>query len=129
MILLGKDEGIIEEKEKEYILNIFNFNDIEVEKVMTLKKDVVLLNIDDDIKKNILKMKKAKYSRYPVYKDNENNIIGIINVNDLVIQHKELEKVKLKDLIRKVIRFNYSKKIDDVFRTMKEKNESISFIY
>ena len=63
---------------------------------MTLKKDVVLLNIEDDIKKNILKMKKAKYSRYPVYKDNENNIIGIINVKDLVLQHKGLDKINLK---------------------------------
>ena len=129
MILLGKDEGIIEEKEKEYILNIFDFNDIEVEKVMTLKKDVVLLNIDDDIKKNILKMKKAKYSRYPVYKENENNIIGIINVKDLVLQHKGIDKINLKKLVRKVIKFNYNEKIDDVFRSMQELNESISVIY
>lgn len=129
MILLGKDEGIIEEKEKEYILNIFNFNDIEVERVMTPKKDVILLNIDDDIKKNILKMKKTKYSRYPVYKNDENNIIGIINVKDLVIQHKEFDKVNLNDLIRSVIKFNYNEKIDDVFRSMQELNESISVIF
>ena len=39
---------------KDYILNVFNFNDIEVEKVITPKKDVVMLNIDADIKENIL---------------------------------------------------------------------------
>ena len=61
MILLGKDEGILEEKEKDYILNVFNFNDIEVSKVMTQKNDVVMLNIEDDLKTNIFKMKKSKY--------------------------------------------------------------------
>ena len=40
IILLGNTEGVIEEKEKDYILNIFNFNDIEVEKIMTKKEDL-----------------------------------------------------------------------------------------
>ena len=62
MILLGRSEGIIEEKEKEYILNIFNFNDIEVSKVMTPKKDVEMINIDDSIKDIVLKIKETKFS-------------------------------------------------------------------
>ena len=89
MILLGKDEGILEEQEKDYILNIFKFNDVEVNNVMTPKKDVIMLNIDDDIKENILKMKKTKFTRFPVYKNDENNILGIINIKDLIIKHSE----------------------------------------
>ena len=129
MILLGNDEGIIEEKEKEYILNVFDFNDREVSQVMTPKKDVVLLNIDDDLKDNILKIKQSKYTRYPVYKKDINNIIGILNVKDFIMQNKDKEKLELKNIIRPVNKFLYYEKIDDVFRNMQEENESIGIIY
>jgi len=129
IILLGKDEGILEEKEKDYILNVFNFNDIEVEKVMTPKKGVIMLNIGDDLKDNILKIKDTKYTRFPVYKDNIDNIMGVINVKDLIIQHRENENLNLESIIRKVSKFQYDEKIDDVFRYMQENNESICVIY
>jgi len=129
MILLGKDEGILEEKEKEYILNVFNFNDVEVSKVMTKKDDVIILNIDDELKDNILKIKKTKYSRYPVYKDNIDNIIGILNVKDLIIRYGDSENINLIDILRPVVSFDWNEKIDDVFRFMQEKNESICTIY
>lgn len=129
MILSGKDEGIIEEKEKEYILNVFNFNDLEVSKVMTKKDDVVMLDIDAPLKDNMLKIKKSKYSRFPVYKENKDNIIGVLNVKDLIIKHKEKEKVSLSEIVRPVVNFQYNEKIDDVFRTMQEDNQSICMIY
>jgi len=128
IILLGKDEGVIEEKEKDYILNIFNFNDIEVSKVMTPKKDVIMLNLADDLKINILKIKESKYSRFPVYNQDESNILGIINVKDIIIEHKESDKIDLRKIIRKVTSFEYNEKIDDVFRYMQDKNESICLI-
>jgi len=119
----------LEEKEKDYILNVFNFNDIEVEKVMTPKKGVIMLNIGDDLKDNILKIKDTKYTRFPVYKDNIDNIMGVINVKDLIIQHRENENLNLESIIRKVSKFQYDEKIDDVFRYMQENNESICVIY
>lgn len=129
MVILGKDQGIIEAKEKEYILNIFNFNDIEVDKVMTPKEDVILLNIDDEVKKNLLKMKKSKYSRFPVYKENKNNIIGLINIKDIIFQKKNNAELNLKKLIRPIHKFEYNEKIDDVFRFMQENNESLCAIF
>ena len=129
MILLGKDEGILEDKEKDYILNVFDFNDVEVINVMTKKENVTLLNIDDDLKENILKMKKTKYTRYPVYKNNIDNIVGIINVKDLIIEHSEDETIDLNKLLRPITTFQYNEKIDDVFRYMQETKESMCIIY
>ena len=129
MILLGKDEGVVEEKEKDYILNIFKFNDIDVSSVMTPKKDVIMLNISDDLKNNILKIKESKYTRFPVYDKDESNILGIINVKDLILEHKESDKLDLRKLVRNATKFEYNEKIDDVFRYMQEKNESICLIY
>lgn len=129
MILLGRSEGIIEEKEKEYILNIFDFNDIEVSKVMTPKRDVVMVNINEDIKDIVLKIKDTRFSRFPVYEENKNNIIGVLNVKDFIINRNQNEDIILMDIIKPISKFKDTEKIDDVFRHMQEKNESMCAIY
>ena len=125
IILLGNTEGVIEEKEKDYILNIFNFNDIAVEKIMTKKEDVVMININDDMKNILSTIKESKYTRFPVYDKNE--IIGILNVKDFILNYNELKD--LRSIVRTVNKYEYTEKIDDVFRMMQKNNESISLIY
>ena len=125
MILLGNTEGVIEEKEKDYILNIFNFNDIEVEKIMTKKEDVVMIDINDDMKNILSTIKESKYTRFPVYDKKE--IIGILNVKDFILNYNELKD--LRSIVRTVNKYEYTEKIDDVFRMMQKNNESISLIY
>lgn len=125
IILLGNTEGVIEEKEKDYILNIFNFNDMEVEKIMTKKEDVVMININDDMKNILSTIKESKYTRFPVYDKNE--IIGILNVKDFILNYNELKD--LRSIVRTVNKYEYTEKIDDVFRMMQKNNEPISLIY
>lgn len=125
IILLGNTEGVIEEKEKDYILNIFNFNDVEVEKIMTKKEDVVMININDDMKNILSTIKESKYTRFPVYDKNE--IIGILNVKDFILYYNELKD--LRSIVRTVNKYEYTEKIDDVFRMMQKNNEPISLIY
>lgn len=128
MILLGTDEGVVEEKEKEYMFNIFQFNDTEVKNVMTPRKDVVSLNLDDDIKVNISKIRKSKYTRFPVYKRDVDNVVGILNVKDLIMRHSTGDKLNLKEIIRPVSKFSHDEKIDDVFRKMQETREGIAIV-
>lgn len=125
IILLGNTEGVIEEKEKDYILNIFNFNDVEVEKIMTKKEDVVMININDDMKNILSTIKGSKYTRFPVYEKKE--IIGILNVKDFILNYNELKD--LRSIVRTVNKYEYTEKIDDVFRMMQKNNEPISLIY
>ena len=125
IILLGNTEGVIEEKEKDYILNIFNFNDIEVEKIMTKKEDVVMININDDMKNILSTIKESKYTRFPVYDKKE--IIGILNGKDFILHYNELKD--LRSIVRTVNKYEYTEKIDDVFRMMQKNNEPISLIY
>lgn len=125
IILLGNTEGVIEEKEKDYILNIFNFNDIAVEKIMTKKEDVVMININDDMKNILSTIKESKYTRFPVYDKKE--IIGILNVKDFILNYNELKD--LRSIVRTVNKYEYTEKIDDVFRMMQKNNEPISLIY
>ena len=70
---------------------------------MTSRKDTFSINIDDDIEENIDKLLNSNYSRIPVYKDNIDNIIGIVHVRDILIQAKDrgFENINLEEIMHK----------------------------
>ena len=126
IILTGTSEKIIEAKERDYILNIFEFNDKTVKEIMTPKKDCVIINIEDDLKENIKKIKDTKYTRFPV--KNKNGIIGFINVKDFILNHQKDKEITIAELLQPVQTFKSTEKIDDVFRKMQKKHHSFGIV-
>lgn len=88
IIINGTKDGIIEQKEQEYIFNIFNFNDIAVDKVMTKKEDCITFPDTVEFIDLLKKIKEGKFTRYPVYSGDKNNIIGIFNVKEFIMYSK-----------------------------------------
>ena len=128
MIAEGKDSGAIEPQEGEYIFNIFNFNDTEVEKVMTPIGKVVAIekNISNTELRRVIK--DNKYTRLPVYDNTINNIVGILNTKDIILSYVKEQKFILKDILHKAYFVNETDKIDDVFRNMQKSREAISIV-
>ena len=127
MILTGSKEGVLEEKEKEYILNIFEFNDKTAYKIMTPKNKVTAIYDDDTTQELISKMKSSSFTRFPVLNQNE-RVIGFINVKDFIYLYQTNKELTVKDLIRPVLTFKKTEKIDDIFRIMQERHETFSVI-
>ena len=73
--------------------------------------------------------KKVRVLSFPVYENDTNNIIGILNVKDLILEHSTTEQINLRKILRPFIKFNYNEKIDDVFRYMQQTKNNISIIY
>lgn len=128
MIITGSREGIVEEKEKEYILNIFEFNDKTANKIMTPRDNVVTVNIDDTKRELISKIKKSKFTRFPVIDPNTNKVLGFINIKDLIYLHQSKKDIKVKNLLHPALTFKKQEKIDDIFRIMQESHETFSVI-
>ena len=126
MIITGSKEGIVEEKEKEYILNIFKFNDKKASKIMTPRSEITCLDINDSQEEIIKKIKKKLFTRYPVLKDDK--VLGYINIKDFIYLQQSNKVLKLKDIIHKTLFFDKNEKIDDIFRLMQENHETISII-
>lgn len=126
IILTGTSEKIIEAKERDYILNIFEFNDKTVEEIMTPIKKSVILNIEDDMKENLKKIKDSKFTRFPV--KNKNGIIGFVNVKDFVVLHNQDKELTISDILQPVQTFKATEKIDDVFRKMQKKHQSFGIV-
>ena len=126
---LSKEEAaqkIIEAKERDYILNIFEFNDKIVKEIMTPLKDCVILNIEDDLKENLKKIKDSKYTRFPV--KNKNGIVGFINVKDFILLHQKDKELTISDILQPIQTFKATEKIDDVFRKMQKKHHSFGIV-
>ena len=128
IIITGTKDGIIEKKEKEYIFNIFKFNDTTVDKVMTPKDECILINVNTTFGPLLKRLKKTKFTRYPVYEGNTNNIIGIFNVKDYIMYKKDNDDFNLRNLLFDVRKFNYDEKIDDVFATMQKVHVQMAIV-
>ena len=93
---LGMEEGIINENESMMIQNVIDFKDNYAKDIMTPRTDIVAIEIDEDFDEIIEKISEYSYSRMPVYEDNLDNIIGILNVKDIfhMDRTKSLEENK-----------------------------------
>ena len=120
LICKSEEEGIIQTYEKNMIESIFKFNDTKSKDIMTSRKDTFSINIDDDIEENIDKLLNSNYSRIPVYKDNIDNIIGIFNVRDILIQAKDrgFENINLEEIMHKPYFVPTSEKTNELFKIL-----------
>lgn len=128
MILEAYKEGTIEKDEKNYIYNVFSFNDKKIKEIMAKKEDIVALNVDSDTRQILDKIKTSKRSRIPVYFENIDNIVGILNIKDLLVSHANQEKVYLKDILRKPYYVSENDIIDDVFKYMQKEQQAIVMV-
>ena len=118
LINVGEDEGVIEEEEKKMIRNIFEFGDTMVKEVMVPRVDMACIPSEAKLNSILRLIKKMGHSRIPVYKENVDNIIGILYTKDLLIVYEQWYKSKEKFDLKKIIRRAYfvpeNKKIDDL---------------
>lgn len=113
----------LEELEKQILLNVFEFNDKKVEEVMTPKKEVITIDISSSKEQIFEIIKKYKYTRFPIIKDN--NIIGLLNVKDLILMKNNKEFV-LTDYIRKISTIENDMIIDDAFLYLNSNYEAMA---
>jgi len=118
LIDAGKDEGVIEEEEKEMIRNIFEFGDTMVKEVMIPRVDMACIPSDTKLDLILKLIKKMGHSRFPVYEETIDNIVGILYAKDLLGIYEQWysskDKFSLKEIIRKTYFVPENKKIDEL---------------
>ena len=89
LVNVGQKEGVIESEEKQMIYNVFDFGDSIARDVMIPRIDMTFVNVDSTYKELMEIFKEDMHTRFPVYEDNTDNVIGIINMKDLLVYPKE----------------------------------------
>lgn len=130
LVSQSKQDGCIEDEEEVMIDKVFEFNDRIVKEIMTPRKDIFVINIQEDIEVILDKITEFNYSRIPVYEDNIDHIIGLLYTKDLI---KEARKVGFHAInIRNILRTPYfipeSKKINELFKNFKESKNHIAIL-
>jgi putative hemolysin len=123
------ETGVLDEEESEMIQNVFEFDDTEVYEVMTHRTDIKGFEISMSEKEIMEIFSKEPYTRYPVYKDNLDTILGTVHLKDfLPYMLGKRKKINLKSLMRKPYFIPESKKINDLMKEMQMTKNHIAII-
>ncbi|WP_089870280.1 hemolysin family protein [Halogranum rubrum] len=121
MIQTGEREGVIEEEEREMLQRIFRFNSTIAKEVMTPRLDMTAVPKDATIDEAIETCVQSDHERIPVYDGNLDNIIGIVNVRDLVRQKYYGEgEGTLVDTVQPTLHVPESKNIDELLAEIQD---------
>ena len=128
IIATSKDEGIIEEGEKDLIFNVFSFNDTEAYQIMTPKENVVSIDVNIERKELMDIIRASKFTRMPIYNKNKDNIIGILNIKDIIVYHKKYKRLNLLEIMHEAIIVDEHDKVDDVFKLLQHRHQAMVLV-
>jgi putative hemolysin len=124
MVDVGKEKGTIQDNEKVMINNIFEFDNKTVSDIMTHRTNIVAIPIDFSLKETAHIVNVEKYTRFPVYEDNIDHIVGILHVKDLIqfVEDCDENTFNLRELIREPYYVLESIRTDHLFYDMQKNN-------
>ncbi|WP_312653453.1 hemolysin family protein [Proteiniclasticum sp.] len=129
MVDVGSEEGVFEEDEKEMLFNIFDFGDLQVKDVMVQRVDMTAIDVDADFDEVMEVVASEQFSRFPVYGEDIDDIVGILNVKDLLFLSDEDKKTfDLRKYIREPYYAYEFKRITELFKELKKNRTHISVI-
>lgn len=129
MVELGDLQGTIEKSESKMIHNVFEFNDKSVTDIFTHRVDIIAIPLEATMDECLSIVNENRYTRYPVYEGDIDNIVGILHVKDLLYSISYGTKpFHLKDIIRKPTFVIDSLSINILFQTMKKSNVHMAIV-
>jgi putative hemolysin len=128
MVNLSEEEGVIKDHEKTMICNVFDFDDQLIKDVMIQRTDIVAINMNATYDEIMNIIKTEQYSRYPIYNKRIDNIVGILNVKELVFYRNSEEVFDIKKFMKKpYYTFEYLK-TSELFHEMKKRRTHMAVV-
>ncbi len=128
MVDLGEERGAIEASEKELIENIFEFNNTTAEDVMIHRTDMVMVSAQDTDDEVLSAILGSGRSRFPVYREDADDIVGILNARDFLLNTQEAQPKPLAELLRPAYFVPESVRTDVLFRDMQSKKVHMAIV-
>ena len=120
MVNEGNEQGLIHDDEVEMITNIFEFSEKEVRDVMTPRSDVVGIDKHTTMDETIKIMLENNYSRYPVFDDDLDNIVGILYFKDFVKAYLQDKNQTIEQIMVEPTFVHPTKNISELFKRMQK---------
>jgi putative hemolysin len=129
LIDVGEDEGILEEEEGELIQSIIEFGETRAGEVMTPRTDIVALPLSATVREARDVMEESKYSRLPVYREQIEDVVGIIYVRDLLSYWAEgREDESIEPMLRPAYFVPETKSVDELLEEMQKTHVQLALV-
>ncbi len=126
---VSHEGGAIEAEEKEMIINVFDFGDSEAEDVMIPRVDMISIDKDATLDELLKVFRDCMYTRIPVYDGEKDNIIGLINIKDVIkLDFDKPEEFSIEKILRKPFFTLEHKKTSELLSEMREKRDNMAFV-
>jgi putative hemolysin len=130
-IEVGEAEGVVEEKAAEMLHNVFEFGKRPVKEVMLPRPDVVSIEKGTTVAGFLDTYAESPLSRYPVYQENMDNVVGILSIKDVLMamaRGQLTRESSVDELIRPALLVPESKPISQLFLEMKDSNSRMAIV-
>ena len=125
---VSHEDGVIESDEKEMIYNVFDLGDANAKDIMVPRVHVTFAEVNNTYEELIAIFREDKFTRLPVYEDTPDNIVGIINMKDLLLYNKKTETFNIRDIMREP-HFTYEyKDISELLVEMRDSTFNIAIV-
>ena len=128
MVDMGEEKGAIEKEEKELIENVFEFNNSTAADVMIHRTDVVMLWVDDPQEEIMETIRSSGLTRFPVYEEDTDDIIGILNTREYLLNAQEEKPKPLRELLREAYFVPETVRSDVLFRDMQSRKTHFAVV-
>jgi putative hemolysin len=130
MLEMGQSSGDLKEEGKKMINAIFAFDDKLAYEIMTPRTDVFSIDINDDISLYMEELLEMRYSRIPVFRDDTDNIVGILYLKDIMQQglYSDINKVDIGPLLKKPLFVPETKNIDSLLLELKSSKNHMAIL-
>ncbi|MBQ3104813.1 MAG: HlyC/CorC family transporter [Lachnospiraceae bacterium] len=124
---VSHEDGVIESEEREIIYNVFDFSDAVAKDIMIPRIDMISIDENACYQDLYALFREYMYTRIPVYKEDKDNIIGLVNIKDFILV-EDKDTFRVADIIRDAY-FTYEyKKTSDLMLEMRQKMHNVSFV-
>lgn len=127
IVEVSHEEGVIESDEKKMIYNVFDFGDSVAKDIMVPRIDMTFLDVNASYQEIMDIFRQEKYTRYPVYEETTDNVIGVLNIKDIFLKGGE-EGFSVRKYLRKPLYTYEFKKVAELMREMRKAAISIVIV-
>ena len=124
----SQKEGVIESTEKKIINNLFDFGDSTAKDIMIPRIDMTLADVNSSYDDIISLFRQTMYTRIPIYENTPDNVIGILNIKDLIVNPANNDTFDIRNIMRKPFFTFEQKNTSDLFRDMQISSTSIAIV-
>lgn len=124
---VSHEDGVIEEEEKEMIYNVFDLGDAEAKDVMVPRVNMIFADVESSYQELLDIFRENKFTRLPVYEETTDNVIGTINMKDLLL-FDSTKGFHIRDILREAYFTHEHKSISELLVEMRQAALNIAIV-